>query len=468
MLTTLLTALVALILGFAIGKIMANGKHKKEMDISRAEAEGMRAETERLRSEAEAAHCETNRIRSEAEAARTELAATKALLASERQFAAQEKERLEQEKAERAQVQAEERAEEARRRAEEEAKREKIEAERTAALREEFKAMAADAVKRESEQLRKEHVRRLDDLLRPLGENISAFQKQYLEGNASIDKYIKVLVEETKRVSGETEELTRALRGGSKQQGDWGEVVLERLLEISGLVRGREYFVQEQVVGEDGNALRPDVVVRFPGDRAIIIDSKVSLKDYTDYINADSATAAEESLKRHIASVRKHVKELSIKDYTKSVHDSIGYVLMFVPHEAAYVAAVSKDPELTSWAYRQHIIVLNPTNLLMALQLAYNLWQSEVRNKRVEEIYNSAAKVYEKFVGFAANFEKIGLATQRLQATYNDALGQLSTGRGNIIRQLQKWKDKGMQSKSQLPRFLEENCDGEEEREEQE
>ncbi len=410
---TLIIALVALVLGFALGKIMADGKSKKEMDAMRTEQEAVRAD---LAS-----------VQNDLAAERAALAATKAVLESERRFAVQEKERLEQERIE-----------------------------RTAALREEFKAMAADAVKRESEQLRKEHVSRLDDLLRPLGENITAFQKQYLEGNASMDKYIRLLVEETKRVSGETEELTRALRGSSKQQGDWGEVVLERLLEISGLTRDREYFVQEQVMGEEGNALRPDVVVRFPGDRAIVIDSKVSLKDYTDYVNADSALAAEESLKRHIASVRKHVRELSAKDYTKSVRDSIGYVLMFVPHEAAYVAAVNHDPELTSWAYSQRIIVLNPTNLLMALQLAYNLWQSEVRNKRVEEIYNSAAKVYEKFVGFAANFEKIGTAAERLQSTYNDALKQLTTGRGNIVGQLRKWKDDGLQTKSALPRFLEE------------
>ncbi len=433
-------AFLALAAGFALGKMMADGKNRKK-------AEAIRAEQETVREEMTA-------TRNALAGANAELAATKAVLEAERQFAAQEKERIEQEKAERALQQEKERAEENHRRAEEERKREKTEAERTAALREEFKAMAADAMKRESEQLRKEHVSRLDDLLRPLGENITAFQKQYIEGNASMDKYIRVLVEETRRVSGETEELTRALRGNSKQQGDWGEVVLERLLEISGLTRDREYFVQEHAVGEEGNALRPDVVVRFPGNRAIIIDSKVSLKDYTDYVNAESALAAEESLKRHIASVRKHEKDLSAKDYTKSVRDSIGYVLMFIPHEAAYVAAVSHDPELTSWAYGRRIIVLNPTNLLMALQLAYNLWQSEVRNKRVEEIYNSAAKVYEKFVGFAANFEKIGAAAERLQSTYNDALKQLTTGRGNIVGQLRKWKDDGLQTKSQLPRIL--------------
>ncbi len=352
------------------------------------------------------------------ETAREELVATKALLEAERQHARREEER------------------------------------RTAALRTEFSAMAADALKKESEHLRTEHLHRLDGLLRPLGEHISAFQKQYLQGNAEMDKYIRLLATETQRMGRETAELTKALRGDSKRQGDWGEAILERLLEISGLVRGREYFVQEQVCDEDGKPLRPDVIVRFPAERAVVIDSKVSLKDYTDYINADNTLAAEESLRRHVASVRKHVKELSVKDYTAKVKDSIGYVLMFIPHEAAYVAAVSADSELITWAYGQRVIVLNPTNLLMALQLAFNLWQSELRNKRVEEIYNSAAKVYDKFVSFAANFEKIGLATQRLQNTYDEALRQLSTGRGNIVGQLQKWKEDGLRTKSPLPPFL--------------
>ncbi len=439
-------ALFALIAGLTTGFLIALNRGRKAVDAERAAQDVLRTELDAAR----------NRL----ESTRIELASVQTRLEAERQHAAEELQQRTTELQERAAIElaaAHTLLENERQHAAAELQQRTAEfQQRTTALKTEFSAMAAETLKRESEQLRTEHIHRLDGLLKPLGEHIVSFQKQFLENNASMDKYVQLLATETQRMGRETAELTKALRGDSKRQGDWGEAILERLLEISGLTRGREYFVQEQTTDCEGRPLRPDVIVRFPNERAVVIDSKVSLKDYADYANAESHHAAEECLKRHVISVRKHVKELSVKDYTDKVKDSIGYVLMFIPHEAAYVAAVSADNELITWAYQQRVIVLNPTNLLMALQLAYNLWQSEVRNKRVEEIYNSATKVYDKFVTFSTNFEKIGTATKRLQATYDDALKQLTSGRGNIISQLRKWKDSGMQTKTPLPQFLEE------------
>ncbi len=226
---------------------------------------------------------------------------------------------------------------------------------------------------------------------------------------------------------------------------------------IAGLTTGFLFALNRGRKAVDAERAAQDVLrTELDAARNRLESTRIELASVQTRLEAERQHAAEECLKRHVISVRKHVKELSVKDYTDKVKDSIGYVLMFIPHEAAYVAAVSTDNELITWAYQQRVIVLNPTNLLMALQLAYNLWQSEVRNKRVEEIYNSAAKVYDKFVTFSTNFEKIGAATKRLQTTYDDALKQLTNGRGNIISQLRKWKDSGLQTKKTLPQFLKE------------
>lgn len=183
----------------------------------------------------------------------------------------------------------------------------------------------------------------------------------------------------------------------------------------------------------------------------MIIDSKVSLKAFTDYVAADDALEQDRLLKEHVRSVRAHIKELGAKNYDRLVPDSIGYVLMFIPGEAAYVAAVTAAPTLPTEAYAQHVILINPTNLLMALQLAYNLWQSELQSRSVSEIYASAEKLYKKFSTFAQNFVKIGNSIDQLHRTYDEAQRQLSTGRGNIVSQLEGWKKKGLTPSSSIP-----------------
>ena len=301
---------------------------------------------------------------------------------------------------------------------------------------------------------RRLHREQLEGLLAPLGEDIDRFRRQYAAGTAATEQHIKDLMEQTAAVSREAAELAHALRSQSKLQGDWGEAVLSNLLEASGLTPGRDFVVQARSRDAEGRELIPDVVVHLPGGRAVVVDSKVSLTAFTAYAASEDADERHTQLRAHIDSVRRHVGELSAKQYDKRVEGAIGYVLMFIPSEAAYIAAVENDRLLATDAYRGHVILLNPTNLLMALQLAYNLWQAELQSQSVREIYESAEKLYNKFVGFARNFTKVGEGIRRLETTYDEAFRQLATGNGNIVRQLEGWKKKGFNPSVKIPEEL--------------
>ncbi len=329
------------------------------------------------------------------------------------------------------------------------------------ALRAEFKATSAEMIRTQSDSLRTQHLHSLEALLKPLGHNIEEFRSQFVKGNASLDGYIKALVEQTTTLGREAEDLAKALKGNTKLQGNWGEAVLANLLSASGLTEGRDYTLQQHLADGKGSTAIPDVVVHLPENRNLVIDSKVSLKAFTDYVAADDAVEQDRLLREHVRSVRQHIKELSAKSYDRLVPDSIGYVLMFIPGEAAYVAAVTAEPSLPTEAYAQRVILINPTNLLMALQLAYNLWQSELQSRSVKEIYTSAEKLYKKFTTFALNFVKIGNSISQLQRTYDEAQGQLSTGRGNIVSQLEGWKKKGLSPSSNIPDALTGDCEEE-------
>ncbi len=327
------------------------------------------------------------------------------------------------------------------------------------ALRSEFRAMTAEMVRTQSDSLRTEHLHSLEALLKPLGKDIQDFRTQFVSGHASLDQYIKQLVEQTTSLGQEADALAKALKGNSKLQGNWGEAVLGNLLEAAGLTEGRDFTLQARTKDEEGRDLIPDVVVHLPAGRNMVVDSKVSLTAFTAYVATDEPAEQEHLLKEHVRSVRQHIKELSAKNYDKVVEGNIGYVLMFIPGEAAYVAAVTAEPTLPSEAYAQHIILINPTNLLMALQLAYNLWQTELQSRSVHEIYASAEKLYKKFSTFAQNFVKIGNGIQQLQRTYDDAQKQLATGRGNIVSQLEGWKKKGLNPSSDIPPALTEEVE---------
>ncbi len=329
--------------------------------------------------------------------------------------------------------------------------------EKTELLKKEFQNLANQILEDKSSALKSTNKEQLEAVLVPLKENIEKLGKsvqdnritstQYKE---SIEHAIKGLLEKTEKIGNDAVNLTKALKANPKIQGDWGEMILERILEESGLRKGEEYYAQENCVTDDGRNVRPDMIVRFPENRSIVIDSKVSLTAYVNYICAESEPEKRQALAAHINSVRDHIKELSEKDYSKVVNDSIGYVLMFIPNEGSYIAAVEQDKELLNFAYKRRIIVISPSNLMMALQLAYNLWQSERQSRNVEEIIRTGSNLYDKFVTFVNTFEKLGDRLDDARKQYDAALGTLAKGRGNLIGGMGKMKQLGLTPKKEI------------------
>lgn len=322
----------------------------------------------------------------------------------------------------------------------------------------EFQNLANEILDVKSASLKNSNKEQLDSILTPLKENIEKLGKTVIDTRIagvqqkeSIEHAIRNLVERTDKIGEDAINLTKALKANPKVQGDWGEMILERMLEESGLRKGEEYFVQENCITEDGRNLRPDVIVRFPEKRCIIIDSKVSLTAYVNYMNASTVPEQNQALAQHLTSVRDHINELAAKDYSKVVKDSIGYVLMFIPNEGSYIAALEKDKELLNYAYKKRIIVISPSNLMMALQLAYNLWQSEKQTRNVEEIIRRGNLLYEKFVTFLKVFEKLGKQLDDTRKDYDTAFGTLARGNGNIIVSLNKLKELGLTPKKDIP-----------------
>lgn len=339
--------------------------------------------------------------------------------------------------------------------------REKLELERRwdegrKAMVDQFKTLATDTLIERSKQLKMANNEQMDAIIKPLKEQLVGLGKAVADAReaesknkASLDAVIREMMQQTRQIGTDAVNLTHALKGDSKKQGDWGEMILEQMLENSGLKRGEHYVIQEEVRDENNRRLRPDVVVRFPRERSVIIDSKVSLTAYARHMAADNDAEREAALKEHVASVRKHVEELAAKDYTRVVQDSIGYVLMFIPNEASYIAAVQAQPELTNEAYRRGVLIVSPTNLLMALQLAYNLWQNEAREQNVEAIFKRAGDLYNKFSDFYSSFEDVGKKLTDATRAFNQAEDRLCRGKGNFVRQVDMLREMGARPKQE-------------------
>jgi DNA recombination protein RmuC len=342
--------------------------------------------------------------------------------------------------------------------------------EKMSVLKTEFQELANEVLKNKSGDLQHVNKQQMEAILNPLKEKMENFEKAVKESDksgaankASIEKAIEDMMKRAQEIGDDAVNLTKALKGNSKMQGDWGEMLLESILEKSGLRKGEEYFLQESFT-VDGERGRPDVIVRFPEKRAVVIDSKVSLTAYSNYMSADSDKERAEQLKAHLKSVKDHINELSTRDYSQFIKDSIGYVLMFIPNEASYILAVQNDPNIGTYAYDKHIILISPTNLMMALQLAYNLWQSERQSQNVQEIVRQGSALYDKFVSFVENFAKVGAQLDSVKNTYNDTAKQLSEGSGNLVRRVQNLSKLGLKSKKQLPgAFLNELEEGDDE-----
>ena len=336
----------------------------------------------------------------------------------------------------------------------------------------EHQKTAAEQLAAKQSALQENNRLQMDELLKPIKEQFADFKKSVEESKTQNEvskkelqntfeatmklfqqeqqQAVSSLKEQTLKIGSDAANLTKALKGDSKMQGDWGEMVLETILENSGLRKDEEFFIQENTKDENGKNFRPDVIVRFPEGRSVVIDSKVSLTAYTDAIAADNDIDRERLLKAHALSVRKHIDELAEKDYSKLVDDAIGFVLMFIPNETSYIAAMKQQPELSRYAYQKKIIIISPSNLLMALQLAYNLWQYDRQNKNVEKIVKTAADLYDKVAGFEDTFTSVGDVLTRLSSTYDKAKKQLYEGSGNVMRRVESLKALGVTPKKQI------------------
>jgi len=323
----------------------------------------------------------------------------------------------------------------------------------------EFENIANKILKQNTLEFSQSSAKNMGDLLNPLKEKISTFEKKVddtyqkgLKDQTNLLAVLKNLHDLNMRLDKDAQDLTKALKSDSKKQGNWGEVVLERMLEDSGLSRNQEFFIQETGKNEEGQTIRPDVIIKLPQEKHLIIDSKVSLTAYHDYISLEDGEKKENALKRHIDSMKGHVRELSDKNYPSMANKNVpDFVLMFMPLESAFAFAVQTDPSLFNFAWDRKIVIVSPTTLLATLKTIEAIWRQEKQTRNALEIAEQGGKLYDKFVGFLADLEKIGVNLQRASDSYSEAHKKLSSGRGNILGQVEKMRELGAKTSKNLP-----------------
>lgn len=326
----------------------------------------------------------------------------------------------------------------------------------------EFENMANRILKERAAELSETSKKDLGAILNPLKDNIAEFKQQVREAyslemrdKAGLREQLKLLTEQNARISDEANNLTKALKGDVKQQGNWGEIVLERVLEMSGLHIGRE-FEREAVSKDDNDAnKRPDVIVHLPDNKHVVIDSKVSLVAYDRLVNAPDNAAYEMALKEQVASLKKHVNELAAKNYPNLPGlNAPDFVLMFVPIEAMFSVAVDADKNLFAYAWEKKIVIVSPTTLLATLRTIASIWQQENQTKNAFEIARLGGVLYDKMVGFIDDFQKIKRSLEAADKAYNDALGKMSTGKGNMLNTATRIKELGAKAGKTIPQNL--------------
>lgn len=324
-------------------------------------------------------------------------------------------------------------------------------------LTETFQLTANEVLKASGAELNQKSAENLQTLLNPLREQLSDFQKRVIEDaekrtgqTSALQTLVSTLHADAARMSEDAKNLANALRAETKMQGDWGELILENILERAGLREGEEFHTQSHEVDAEGRRLRPDVVVSLPGGQRLVIDSKVSLTAFDACVNAETDADREASLKQHLASVRNHVKALGEKDYA-SLYDGVDFTLMFIPLEGAATLAFQSDNGLTSYAWERNVMIASPTNLMMAMRTVQNLWTIERQNQNAQAIAERAGLLYDKLVGFVEELDKVGKKIGEAHDSWAEAKARLSTGRGNAIRQTEQLKALGARAKKSLP-----------------
>ncbi len=318
-------------------------------------------------------------------------------------------------------------------------------------LTSEFELIAGRILKERSAELVGVNQKQLGDLLNPLKEKIQSFEKKVdetydkeLRDRVSLREEVRKLTELNVRVSEDANNLARALKGDVKKQGNWGEMVLERVLEMSGLTRDVEYSVQEELRGNDGERLRPDVIINLPDEKHIVIDAKVSLVAYQRMSSSEDETERAFFLEEHIKSLRRHVKELGEKNYQSAGHlNTPDFVLMFLPIEASFAVAVQAGDDLYSYAWDRKIVIVSPTTLLATLRTVASIWKQENQTKNAQHIAKLSGALYNKFVGFVEDMQKVKLGIERAAKSYDDAYSKLCTGKGNMVRTAERIRDMG-------------------------
>jgi DNA recombination protein RmuC len=323
----------------------------------------------------------------------------------------------------------------------------------------EFENIANRILKRNTEDFSELNHTKISELIQPLKEKIQNFERKVeetyekgLKDQTDLKAELKKLNELNNRISDEASNLTKALKGDVKQQGNWGEVILERILERSGLTEGQEFLREVSAINSDGKSIRPDVIINLPDKKHIIIDSKVSLVAYERYVNSDHQHDKDKFIKEHLLSIKNHVKELHDKHYSSSPQfNSPDFVLLFLPIESSFSIAVEQDQQLFNFAWENKVVIVCPSTLLATLRTIASIWQQENQTKNAIEIARQGGALYDKFVGFLEDLEKIGKNINALQHAYDDASKKLNSGSGNLIGRVEKLKELGASTLKKIP-----------------
>lgn len=326
-------------------------------------------------------------------------------------------------------------------------------------LSSQFKNLATDILEEKSKRFSEQNQQSLGQLLEPLKTRLQEFQGKveqvYVQegkDRSALAEQVRQLMELNRTVSQEANNLTRALKGSNKTQGNWGELILERVLETAGLRKGEEFDVQESHTTGDGKRLQPDVVLHLPEDRHLVIDAKATLVAYEDYASAEDDKHRDTALKRHLDAVRAHIKGLSDKNYQDLYGlKSLDFVLMFIPIEPAFMLAVTHDRDLFMDAWNKNVLLVSPSTLLFVVRTVASLWRQEAQNRNAQDIAKRGAELYDKLAGFVEDMDSLGNRLTQAQKDYDGAISKLSTGRGNLIRQAEMLKKLGVKPNKAIP-----------------